>query len=138
MTYSPEVKIIILSKEVDTSFEFEWNWLKVKCVARGPVSFEILIIGCLIDFTNLFILNCLTLNMKFFIFKLLEVNFFFSKFMFFANTREGCLWIYGRGSFVSSFKLTWENHYLLSSRHKKILFHKTSGRSNTVFYDLDP
>ena len=119
MTYNPEVKIIILSKEVDTSFEFEWNWLKVKCVARVSASFEILIIGCQIDFTDLLILNCLTLNKKFFIFNLFEVNSFFSKFMSFANTREGYLWIYGHGFFVSSFKLAQENHYLLSSRHKK-------------------
>ena len=138
MTYSPEVKIIILSKEVDTSFEFKWNWLKVKFVARVPGSFEILIIGCQIDFINLFILHCLTLNVKFFIFKLFEVNFFCSKFMSFGNTREGCLWIYGRGSFVWSFKLTRENHYLLSSRHKKSLYHKTSVKSNTVFCDCGP
>ena len=95
------------------------KWLKVKFVARVPVSFEILIIGCQIDFINLFILHCLTLNVKFFIFKLFEVDFFFSKFMSFTKTREGCLWIYGRGSFVWSFTLTRENHYLLSSRCKK-------------------
>ena len=45
----------------------------------SSVAFEVLIINCQIDFINLFIFNCLTLNIKLFIFKLSDVKFLFSE-----------------------------------------------------------
>ena len=41
----------------------------------SSVSFEVLIINCQMYFINLFILNCLTLNIKLFIFKLFGVKY---------------------------------------------------------------
>ena len=43
------------------------------------VAFEVLITNCQIYFINLFIFNCLTLNIKLIIFKLFDVKFLFSK-----------------------------------------------------------
>ena len=43
------------------------------------VAFEVLIINCQICFLNSFIFNCLTLNIKLFIFKLFDVKFLFSE-----------------------------------------------------------
>ena len=45
----------------------------------SSVAFEVLIINCQIDFINLFIFNCLTLNIKLFIFKLFDFKFLFSE-----------------------------------------------------------
>ena len=85
----------------------------------SSVAFEVLIINCQIYFINSFILNCLTLNIKLFIFKLFDVKFLFSEnHVFRKQKRTACLWSYGRASLVSDFKLTRENDDLLSSRHK--------------------
>ena len=45
----------------------------------SSVAFEVLIINCQIYFINSFIFNCLTLNIKLFIFKLFDVKFLFSE-----------------------------------------------------------
>ena len=45
----------------------------------SSVEFEEQIINCQIYFVNLFIFNCLTLNIKLFIFKLFDVKFLFSE-----------------------------------------------------------
>ena len=45
----------------------------------SSVAFEVLIINCQICFINSFIFNCLTLNIKLFIFKVFEVKFLFSE-----------------------------------------------------------
>ena len=85
----------------------------------SSVAFEVLIINCQIYFINSFIFNCLTLNIKLFIFKLFDVKFLFSEnHVFRKQKRTACLWSYGRASLVSDFKLTRENDGLLSSRHK--------------------
>ena len=57
------------------------NWLELRGVARGTSSLpiEVLVINCQIYFINLFILSCLTLNIKLFIFKLFDIKFLFSK-----------------------------------------------------------
>ena len=54
----------------------------------SSVAFEVLIINCQIYFINLFIFNCLTLNIKLLIFKLFDVKFLFPKIMSFANRRK--------------------------------------------------
>ena len=85
----------------------------------SSVAFEVLIINCQIYFINSFIFNCLTLNIKLFIFKLFDVKIFVFRKSCLSQTEEnGCLWSYGRASLVSDFKLTRENDDLLSSRHK--------------------
>ena len=45
----------------------------------SSVAFEVQVIICQIYFINLFIFNCLTLNIKLFIFKLFDVQFLFSE-----------------------------------------------------------
>ena len=45
----------------------------------SSVAFKVLIINCQIYFINSFIFNCLTLNIKLFIFKLFDVKFLFSE-----------------------------------------------------------
>ena len=45
----------------------------------SSVAFEVLIINCQIYFLNSFMVNCLTLNIKLFIFKLFDVKFLFSE-----------------------------------------------------------
>ena len=45
----------------------------------SSVTFEVLIINCQIYFINSFIFNCLTLNIKLFIFKFFDVKFLFSE-----------------------------------------------------------
>ena len=45
----------------------------------SSVAFEVLIINCQIYFINLFIFNCLTLNIKLLVFKLFNVKLLFSK-----------------------------------------------------------
>ena len=45
----------------------------------SSVAFELLIINCQIYFINSFIFNCLTLNIKLFIFKFFDVKFLFSE-----------------------------------------------------------
>ena len=45
----------------------------------SSVAFKVLIINCQIYFINSFIFNCLTLNIKFLIFKLFHVKFLFSE-----------------------------------------------------------
>ena len=54
---------------------------KVQGCSEGTssVSFEVLILNCQIYIKNLFILNCLTWNIKLFIFKLFDVKYLFSK-----------------------------------------------------------
>ena len=47
--------------------------------STSSVAFEVLIINCQIYFINSFIFNCLTLNIKLFIFKLFDVKFLFSE-----------------------------------------------------------
>ena len=51
----------------------------------SSVSFEVLIINCQMYFINLFILNCLTLNIKLFIFKLFGVKYLCPKNHVFRN-----------------------------------------------------
>ena len=85
----------------------------------SSVAFEVLIINCQIYFINSFIFNCLTLNIKLFIFKLFDVKFLFSENHVFRKQKRTA--VYGVHSFgfsVSDFKLTWENDDLLSLRHK--------------------
>ena len=68
---------------------------------------------------NLFIFNCLTLNIKLFIFKLFDVKFLFSKnHVFCKQRRTACSWSYGRASLVSDFKLTRENDDLFFETNK--------------------
>ena len=45
----------------------------------SSVAFEVLIINCQIYFKNSFIFNCLTLNIKLFIFRFFDVKFLFSE-----------------------------------------------------------
>ena len=45
----------------------------------SSVALEVLIINCQIYFINLFLFNCLALNIKLFIFKLFDVKFLFSE-----------------------------------------------------------
>ena len=45
----------------------------------SSVAFEVLIINCQIYFINSLIVNCLTLSIKLFIFKLFDVKFLFSE-----------------------------------------------------------
>ena len=85
----------------------------------SSVAFEVLIINCQTYFINSFIFNCLTLNMKLFIFKLFDVKIFVFRKPCLSQTEEnGCLWSYGCAFLVLDFKLTWENDDLLSSIHK--------------------
>ena len=76
----------------------------------SSATFEVPIINCQIYFINLFIFNCLTLNIKLLIFKLFDVKFLFSEsHVFRKHNRTACLWSYGRVFLVSDFKLTREN-----------------------------
>ena len=69
--------------------------------------------NCQIYFINLFIFNCLTLNIKLFIFKMSDVKFLFSENHIFCQQKKtACLWSYGRASLVSDFKPTLENNDL--------------------------
>ena len=54
----------------------------------SSVAFKVLIINCQIYFINSFILHCLTLNTKLFIFKFFDVKFLFSENHVFVNRRE--------------------------------------------------
>ena len=63
---------------VDLSHNFS-ILIQVRNEGTSRVAFEVLIINCQIDFINLFIFNCLTLNIKFFIFKLFDFKFLFSE-----------------------------------------------------------
>ena len=58
---------------------FEDEWAQGPCEGTSSVAFKVLIINCQIYFINSLILNCLTLNIKLFIFKLLDVKFLFSE-----------------------------------------------------------
>ena len=53
----------------------------------SSVSFGVLIINCYIYFINSFIFNCLTLNLKLFIFKLFDVKFLFSEYHVFRKQK---------------------------------------------------
>ena len=64
------------------------------------VAFAVLIINCQIYFINLFIFNCLALNINFSSSSCVTSNFCFPKIMSFANRRERCLSTYGRASLV--------------------------------------
>ena len=77
----------------------------------SSVTFEVVIINCQIYFINQFIFNCLTLNIKLFIFKLFDAKLSLSQ-----TEENKYLWTYGRASLVSDFKPTPENDDLLSSR----------------------
>ena len=56
---------------------------RLTCEGRSEgtssVAFEVLIINCQIYYINSLIFNCLTLNIKLFIFKLSDVKFLFSE-----------------------------------------------------------
>ena len=65
------------------------------------VAFEVLIINSQIYFTNLFFFNGLTLNIKLFIFKLLDVKFLFSKNHVFCKQKQ--IAIYGVMDVLSQF-----------------------------------
>ena len=73
----------------------------------SSVAFEVLIINCQIYFINSFIFNCLTLNIKLFIFKLFDVKFLFSENYVFRKQKR--MAVYGLcASLVSDFKFTRE------------------------------
>ena len=86
----------------------------------SSVALEVLIINCQIYFINPFIFNCLTLNIKLFIFKLFDVKFLFSEnHVFSKQTRTAVYGVMDAPSLVLDFKLTREKRIdLLSSRHK--------------------
>ena len=65
-----------------------WQPHQGRSEGTSSVAFEVLIINCQIYFINSFIFNCLTLNIKLFIFKLFDVKSLFSENHVFANRRE--------------------------------------------------
>ena len=66
-----------------TKFRARFKIIKLHTAGRSEgtssVAFEVPIINCKILFINSFIFNCLTLNIKLFIFKLFDVKFLFSE-----------------------------------------------------------
>ena len=96
----------------------------------SSVSFEVLIINCQMYFINLFILNCLTLNIKLFIFKLFGVKYLCPKNHVFRKQNKTA--VYGLmdvASLVSDFKLTRENDDLLSLDINKFVRYRTLCKS---------
>ena len=80
----------IIAPKLDNVFKLRDDWIAInggnetdlsqECSEdTSSVAFEVLIINFQIYFINLFIFNCLTLNIKLFIFKLFEVKFLFSE-----------------------------------------------------------
>ena len=68
--------------------------------STSSVAFELQIINYQRYFINLFIFNCLKLNIKLFIFKLFDVKFLFSENRLSQTEENGCLWTYGCASLV--------------------------------------
>ena len=79
----------------------------------SSVAFEVLIINCQIYLINLFIFNCLTLNVNLSIFILFDIKLLFSENHIFRKQKRSA--VFGRSSLISDFKLTRENYDLLSS-----------------------
>ena len=71
------------------------------------VAFDVPIINCQILFINSFIFNCITLNMKLFIFKLFDVKLLFSENHVFRKQKSTAVYgVMDARSLVSVFKLT--------------------------------
>ena len=86
---------ILYQNFVRSHFEFFSAILKfvqqrIKRRGKGTssVAFEVLIINCQIYFINLFIFNCLKLNVKLLIFKLPDVKFLFSENHYFRKQKR--------------------------------------------------
>ena len=73
MPYINYADLEVLIKKIDGCAN------KGRTEGTSSVAFEVLIINCQIYFINSFIFNCLALNIKLFIFKLLDVKFLFSE-----------------------------------------------------------
>ena len=85
----------------------------------SSVALEVLIIICQIYFINLFIFNCLKLNIKIVHLQVVWCQIFvFRKSCLSYIEENGCLGTYGGASLVLDFELTQEKDDRLSSRHK--------------------
>ena len=96
----------------------------------SSVAFEVLIISWQKYFINLFIFNCLTVNIIFFIFNLFDVKFLFSENHIFYKQKRTA--VYGLQSLVSVIKITREKDDLLSSRHTKMRLPNKRYQTNAV------
>ena len=95
----------------------------------SSVAFEVLIINCQIYFINLFIFNCLTLNINCSSSSSLMSNFCFPKIMSFTNRRERLFMDLWMCVFSSDFKLTQENMTCYLRDINKFLKYRTLCKS---------